>query len=201
MPWDTSSVPCGGGGGVRFLLVQHKRKWQLVNSLVLFTSHPAPFLVLSCLSLSALPVPTPGLQKKRALWCRQLLTAFYLCTPFSWIKNNSFPPLVFMYPQDLYLNWSKAQAWLRLTQGGEASLQVRKARVEDVVPYPLHTGQAGNKQQTCCEVGGSCATSLFPAAEWVPAICSCYLQSQESCAQSPPRWGPGLRLHAQPWSF
>lgn len=129
MPWDTSSVPCGAGVAARFLLGRCKRKWQLVNSLVLFTLHPAPFLVLSCLSLSALPIFTPGLQKKRALPCRLLLTVFYLCTPFSWIKNNSFSQLVFTCSQDLYLKWSKAQAWLKLTKRGEPFFQVGNGRV------------------------------------------------------------------------
>ena len=152
-------------------------------------SHPVHFTScsISCtllpFSVCSPPVSTPGLQKKRALRCQQLFSVFYLCTPCSWIKTNSFPPLVFTYPQDLYLNWSKAQAWLRLTQRGEVYLQVGKGGAGGVTPHPLHTGQAGNKQQTCREARGSCAMSPFPAAEWVRAIWNLSLQSQASCAR------------------
>lgn len=139
MPWDTSSVLCGEGVPARFLLGRHKRKWQLVKSLVLFTLHPAPFLVLSCLSLSAFPISSPGLQRKRALPCRQLLTLFYLCTPFSWIKNNSFSWPVFTCSQDLYLKWSKAQARLKFTEGWEPLFQVGKGRVAGTsASCPMH---------------------------------------------------------------
>lgn len=185
MPWDTSSVPCGAGVAARFLLGRRKRKWQLVNSLVLFTLHPAPFLVLSCLSLSALPISTPGLQKKRALPCRQLLTAFYLCTPFSWIKNNSFLWLVFTCSQDLYLKWSEARAWLKHTEGGEPFSQVGKGRVAG-------TGQARNRQQTCHEVGGSHVLSSFPAARWIHAICGCYCKALQNDGQGLAWSNPGL---------
>lgn len=180
MPWDTSSAPCGVGVAARFLLGRHKRKWQLVNSLVLFTLHPAPFLVLSCLSLSALPISSPGLQKKRALPCRQLLTVFYLCTPFSWIKNNSFPRLVFTCSQDLYLKWSKSQAWLKLSEGGEPFFQVGKGRVAgNSGSSPAH--RPSQKQGADLPRGRRLPCHVFfPSSRMNPCYC-----------KTPAKWWPG----------
>lgn len=166
---------CRVGLSARFLPGRRKRKWQLVTSLVLFTLRPAWCLALFCLLLSALPAAsTPRLQKKRTLLCWHLLTAFYFCTPVSWIKSNSYSPLN-------CLSCTSPDARLRHVWLRESFADREK--------------QSRNKQQTCWEVGGSCTTFSLPAAGWVCAIYSHYLQYR--ALQSHPSWEPGPWLCAQ----